>query len=78
MTSPESKTQFAQRAEVTAFCGGWQKVKNNIEDFTLGRFQQNALKGREGFEMVLERAREVFKQERERITSENSEQKMKA
>jgi hypothetical protein len=65
-----------QRAEVTALCGGWQKVKNSIEDFTLGRFEQNALKGREGFEMVLQRAREVFKQERERITNENDQQKI--
>jgi hypothetical protein len=70
LSSPESKTQFSQRAEITAVCGGWQKVKNNIERVTLERFQQNALKGREGFEMVLARAREVFKEERDRVMAD--------
>ncbi|KAF2430737.1 MSF1-domain-containing protein [Tothia fuscella] len=65
--NPESNTQFTQTAKITAFCGGWQKIKNKIEQFTVDRFVENAAKGREGFEMVLERAREVFAQERERM-----------
>ena len=62
-TSP--RTTFTQRAEITALCGGWQKIKNSIEQFTVERFQQNAAKGKEGFEMVLERARQVFQEQRE-------------
>lgn len=61
----ESRTTFSQRAEITALCGGWQKIKNSIEQFTVERFQQNAVKGKEGFEMVLERARQVFQEQRE-------------
>lgn len=64
-TSPNAKTMFQQRAEITAFCGGWQKIKNSIEQFTVERFQQNAARGKEGFEMVLEKAREVFAEQRE-------------
>lgn len=64
---PERRTQFVQTAKVTAMCGGWQKIKNKIETFTVERFGENAAKGREGFEMVLKRAREVFLLERERV-----------
>jgi len=55
---------FQQNAKITALCGGWQKVKNSIEQFTVERFQQNAAKGREGFEMVLEMSRKVFAEQR--------------
>jgi hypothetical protein len=71
-TFPESRTIFTQRAEITAFCGGWQKIKNKIEAFTVERFSQNAAIGKEGFEMVLKKAREVFKQERERHEAEQA------
>ncbi|KAF2872716.1 PRELI-like family-domain-containing protein [Massariosphaeria phaeospora] len=64
-SSPDARTLFQQRAEITALCGGWQKIKNSIEQFTVERFQQNAVRGKEGFEMVLERAREVFAEQRE-------------
>jgi len=64
------KTQFNQRAEITALCGGWQKIKNKIESFTVERFQQNAAKGHEGFEMVLAKCREVFREEREKRAAE--------
>jgi len=67
------KTCFSQRAEITALCGGWQKIKNKIEDFSLVRFSQNAAKGREGFEMVLAKAREVFREERERLVLEEGQ-----
>ena len=61
-----SRTVFDQHAKIVAFCGGWQKIKNSIEDFTVDRFRQNAIKGREGFEAVLEMSRKVFALERER------------
>lgn len=72
------KTSMSQRAEITALCGGWQKIKNNIENFSLERFQQNAVKGREGFEMVLAKAREVFQEERQKLMMEQRGQPMKA
>ncbi|KAF2692233.1 MSF1-domain-containing protein [Lentithecium fluviatile CBS 122367] len=64
-SSPDNKTVFSQRAEITALCGGWQKIKNSIEQFTVERFQQNAMKGKEGFEMVLEMSRKVFQEQRD-------------
>ncbi|KAF2745589.1 MSF1-domain-containing protein [Sporormia fimetaria CBS 119925] len=70
-SAPHAKTTFQQRAEITAFCGGWQKIRNSIEQFTVDRFQQNAAKGKEGFEMVLQRAREVFSEQREMIRMQN-------
>jgi len=69
-TSPLSKTRMEQRAEIAALCGGWQKIKNKIEMFSLERFQQNAANGREGFEMVLAKARVVFREEKERLLAE--------
>jgi hypothetical protein len=71
-TSSAPSTTFTQRAEITALCGGWQKIKNSIEQFTVDRFQQNARAGKEGFEMVLERAREVFKEQRELLARQES------
>jgi len=62
-----SSTQFHQTAKITALCGGWQNIKNKIEAFSIQRFGENAAKGREGFEMVLERAKEVFREEREKM-----------
>lgn len=64
--NPDGKTVFDQHAKIIAFCGGWQKIKNSIEEFTVDRFRQNAIKGREGFEAVLEMSRKVFAMERER------------
>lgn len=64
-TNPRTNTHFEQKASIVAMCGGWQKVKNGIEQFTVERFQQNATRGREGFEMVLEMSRRAFAQERE-------------
>lgn len=65
-SAPSAKTIFKQHAKITALCGGWQKIKNSIEQFTVERFSQNALRGREGFEMVLEMSRKVFAEEREK------------
>ena len=60
------RTKFIQEARITALCGGWQKVKGRIEDVTLERFRENARKGREGFEAVLEMSRRVFGEEKEK------------
>jgi hypothetical protein len=59
-----SKTQFVQDAKITALCGGWQKVKNAVEEATVCRFSENARKGKEGFETVLEMSRRVFSEEK--------------
>ena len=60
------KTQFVQSARITALCGGWQRIRNSIEDTLVHRFHENAIKGREGFERVLEMSRKVFAEEKER------------
>ncbi|KAK4451868.1 PRELI-like family-domain-containing protein [Podospora aff. communis PSN243] len=62
----EHQTQFNQEAKITALCGGWQRIKNSIEDTLVKRFRENAIKGKEGFEAVLEMSRRVFAEERER------------
>ena len=64
------RTLFDQHAKIIALCGGWQKIKNTIEDFTVERFRQNAIKGREGFERVLAISREVFAEQREQRRKE--------
>ncbi|KAI1194401.1 MSF1 protein [Nemania serpens] len=61
-----TQTQFEQAARITALCGGWQKIKNSIEDSLVTRFKENAMKGKEGFECVLEMSRRVFAEEREK------------
>jgi len=61
-----SKTQFVQDAKITALCGGWQKIKNAVEDATVSRFSENAQKGKEGFEAVLEMSRRVFREEKQK------------
>lgn len=62
----DGQTQFLQSARITALCGGWQRIKNSIEDTLVTRFRENAAKGREGFERVLEMSRKVFAEEKER------------
>ena len=66
-TTGLSRTEFVQEAKIIAFCGGWQKIRNKIEESCVERFRENAAKGREGFEMVLEMSRQVFGEERERL-----------
>jgi N-acetylglutamate synthase/N-acetylornithine aminotransferase len=61
-----TKTEFRQEARITAVCGGWQKIKNAVEDVTVNTFKANAAKGKEGFEAVLEMSRRAFREERER------------
>lgn len=62
----EGQTKFEQEAKITALCGGWQRIKSNIEDALVKRFHENAVKGREGFEAVLAMSRKVFAEEREK------------
>lgn len=62
----EHQTQFTQEARITALCGGWQRIKNSVEDALVKRFRENAIKGKEGFEAVLAMSRRVFAEERER------------
>ena len=59
-----------QDAKIVALCGGWQKIKNAVEDASVKRFGENARKGREGFEAVLEMSRRGWREERERLQEE--------
>ncbi|KAK5110739.1 hypothetical protein LTR62_005616 [Meristemomyces frigidus] len=68
--SLSGRTTFEQSAKIIALCGGWQKIKNTIEEYSVERFKQNALKGREGFERVLAVSRQVFAEQRERAREE--------
>jgi len=56
---PETKTNFSQHAQITAY-GAFSRICNTIEDWSVERFDQNAKKGREGFENVLRMSREAF------------------
>lgn len=62
----DTETQFLQEAKITALCGGWQKIKNAVEEATVTRFKENAIKGKEGFDRVLEMSRRAFGEEKER------------
>lgn len=73
----ERQTRFEQEAKITALCGGWQKVKNAVEEATVTRFSENARKGKEGFEAVLEMSRRVFSEEKQK-EQRQSQQKMLA
>lgn len=66
LDAANQQTQFHQVAKITALCGGWQRIKNSIEDTMVKRFGENAAKGKEGFECVLAMSRRVFAEERER------------
>lgn len=68
-STPAAVTDFNQEAKITALCGGWQKIKNRVEEASVERFSQNAKRGREGFEAVLQMSRRVFGEERENTTS---------
>lgn len=61
-----TQTQFVQDAKIVAVCGGWQKLKNAVEEASVARFGENARKGKEGFEAVLEMSRRAFGEEKMR------------
>lgn len=63
-TPGHERTQLKQHAEITALCGGIKKVKAKIEEASLERFGQNAQRGREGLEAVLEMSRRAFREEK--------------
>lgn len=60
------RTRFTQEAKITALCGGWQKIRTKIEEASVERFGENARKGKEGFEAVLEMSCRVWGEEREK------------
>lgn len=62
-----------QEAKIVALCGGWQKIKTKIEEASVERFRENAKKGREGFEAVLEMSRKVFGEEREKFQTQQEQ-----
>lgn len=68
------RTKFEQEARITALCGGWQRVKSKIEEATIDRFKENARRGREGFEAVLEMSRRAFCEEKELENQKRREQ----
>lgn len=52
--NPMLRTLFKQDAKITAY-GALSRFANNaMENFTIDRFRQNALRGRAGFESVLD------------------------
>jgi hypothetical protein len=67
--APGSKTQFSQEAKIFALCGGLQKIRTKIEEASIDRFRENAKRGHEGFEAVLEMSRRVFGEQREQLDS---------
>ena len=62
----QERTRFSQEAQIVALCGGWQKIRTKIEEASVERFAENAKKGKEGFETVLEMSRRVFGEERKK------------
>lgn len=67
------RTKLEQEARIVALAGGWQRIKSKIEEVTVEQFGENAKRGREGFEMVLETSRRVFGEEKERRRKEMAE-----
>ncbi|KAG0132537.1 PRELI-like family-domain-containing protein [Tuber indicum] len=59
--SPGTSTRFQQDAQITAY-GAFSKICAAIEDWSVERFGQNALKGRVGFEAVLEMSSKAFEE----------------
>ncbi|KAG8937248.1 hypothetical protein FRC03_010102 [Tulasnella sp. 419] len=67
-TSPQSRTQFRQTAEIQSRMGLWKSVGEQLEKYSAERFSTNAKLGREGFEHVL-RALWERRLERETMSS---------
>ena len=68
------RTKFEQEARITALCGGWQRMKAKIEEATVDRFKENAKRGREGFEAVLEMSRRAFGEEKEMMENQRRQE----
>jgi len=52
---PKTRTQFRQVAEIKARAALWKSLGEKMENISLDRFKENAIKGKEGFEGVLRR-----------------------
>lgn len=50
--SPHTKTLFHQEAQITAYAS-IKRLCNKVEDWSVQRFHDNALKGKQGFDSVL-------------------------
>lgn len=59
-----NQIQFCQEVRIIVLVGGWQCIKNKIEDCFVMWFYENVVKGCEGFECVLEMSRIVFVEEK--------------
>lgn len=51
---PHNSTDFSQEAQITAYAS-FKRLCNKIEEWSVDRFHQNALLGKEGFESVLQK-----------------------
>ncbi|KAF8474965.1 PRELI-like family-domain-containing protein [Kalaharituber pfeilii] len=71
--NPATKTLFKQDAQITAY-GAFSRICNAIEEFSVERFGQNAKKGREGFEAVLQMSQKAFRDLREGNIRQEAEQ----
>lgn len=58
---PASKTKFGQLAEINAY-GSLRRICDQVENWSVTRFRQNANIGKLGFETVLERLTEKWKE----------------
>lgn len=58
---PENSTLFQQEAQITAYAA-FAKICNKMEDWSVQRFHDNAMKGKKGFESVLEVVSEHWRQ----------------
>lgn len=50
---PENRTLFEQEAQITAYAA-ISRICNKMEDWSVQRFHDNAMKGKQGFDSVLE------------------------
>ncbi|KAF3905883.1 hypothetical protein AA313_de0209055 [Arthrobotrys entomopaga] len=66
-SNPTTKTLFEQDAQFKA-AGGFSRFCNKIEDWSVERFGQNAILGREGFESVLRMSRQAWNELRDQST----------
>lgn len=69
----DRRTLFRQDAKITAY-GALSRFANNaMENFTIDRFKQNALRGRAGFETVLDNFFNHTEQGQPQIRTTNSQ-----
>ncbi|EDO17854.1 hypothetical protein Kpol_1043p44 [Vanderwaltozyma polyspora DSM 70294] len=65
---PENKTLFTQEAQITAY-GAITRICNKLEEWSVQRFHDNALKGKMGFDSVLVKFEQHWEQ-REKYVDE--------